>query len=68
MLHTSTPPSASTILLNPAKSTAMKRLMCRPDIFWMTLTRHFGPPTANAEFSLYSVYASSGPYDPVSSS
>ena len=46
VLHTSTPPTASTIFAKPAKSTAMKRLIDSPDIFWMTLTRHFGPPRA----------------------
>ncbi|SIN13605.1 Uncharacterised protein [Mycobacteroides abscessus subsp. abscessus] len=29
--------------------------MFSPDIFWMTLTRHLGPPKANAELSLVSV-------------
>ena len=31
---------------NPAKSTAMKRLIARPEIFWITFTKHFGPPRA----------------------
>ena len=33
----------------------MKRLIDSPESFWITFTRHFGPPTAYAEFSLVSV-------------
>ena len=33
----------------------MNRLMLKPDSFWISFTRHFGPPNENAEFNLVSV-------------
>ncbi len=52
VVHTSTPPTSSTIDSKPAKSMPTKWPIRRPDIFWMTFTRHFGPPSAYVAFSL----------------
>ena len=57
----------------------MKRLIANPEIFWITFTRHLGPPKAYAEFNLVPVSRSlslhsplslsyTGPYLPVSAS
>ena len=50
--QTFTPPTVSTMRSKPAKSIPTKCPIFRPDIFWMTFTRHLGPPSAYVALSL----------------